>query len=61
MRHVHPPGHGMLSNQLEALNFDQVGHMAGGCQVKDNSVVLSNILVLLVLHEVYALHEMYAW
>ena len=32
--------HRMLINQLEALNFDQVGHMAGR-QVKDNSVVLS--------------------
>ena len=26
----HETGHGMLSNQLEALNFDQVGHVVGG-------------------------------
>ena len=29
-QHVHPPGNGTLSNQWEALNFDQVGHTTGG-------------------------------
>jgi len=48
----HPPGHGMLGNQLEALNLGLVCHMVGRW-VKDNSVVLSDSLVLLVLHEVY--------
>ena len=54
-------GHGILNNQLKALNLGQVCHAAGK-RVKDNSVVLScrNSLVLLVLHEMYALHEVYA-
>jgi len=32
-----------------------------GRWVKDNSVVLSDSLVLFVLDEVYALHELYVW
>ena len=42
----------MLGNQLEALNLGLVCHMAGRW-VKDNTVVLSDSLVLLVLHEMY--------
>jgi len=46
--HIHPPGHGMLSYQVEALNFGWVGHVTGGGPQ-------------LGMHVVYVLHEEYAW
>jgi len=50
----------MLSNQIEALNLSLVCHMTGK-RVKNNSVVLSISLVLLVHHVVIALYEVYTW
>ena len=53
---AHPrktPGDGTLINQLEALDLGLVCLVAGR-QIKDNSMVLSSSLVVLVLHEVHA-------
>jgi len=50
----------MLSNQLEALNLGPVCHMTGK-RVKNNSVVVSISLVLLVHHAVHAMYEVHAW
>jgi len=52
--YFHPPGHWMLNNQLEALNFDQMGHTTGG---GPRTVAWS----WAPIGPLNALHNLYAW